>query len=71
MKHALNTEAGRAYALRKTIDGGVFGIIKSVMAFRQFLLGGLANVQNEGTRVCLAWHPKRIAVLRPQYEHRT
>jgi hypothetical protein len=44
----------------------VFGIIKSVMGFRQFLLRGLANVGTEWTRVCLAWNLKRMAVLRPQ-----
>ena len=44
----------------------VFGIIKSVMGFRQFLTRGLANVQGEWTLVCLAWHLKRMAVLRPQ-----
>jgi hypothetical protein len=44
----------------------VFGIIKSVMGFRQFLLRGLENVQNEWTLVCLAWNLKRMAVLRPQ-----
>ena len=67
MKHALKTKAGRAaYALRKQTVEPVFGIIKSVMGFRQFLLRGLANVQNEWTLVCLAWNVKRMAVLRPQ-----
>jgi transposase len=67
MKHALRTKAGRAaYALRKQTVEPVFGIIKSVMGFRQFLLRGLANVQNEWTLVCLAWNLKRMAVLRPQ-----
>jgi transposase/IS5 family transposase len=67
MKHALKTRAGRAaYALRKQTVEPVFGIIKSVMGFRQFLLRGLENVQNEWTLVCLAWNLKRMAVLRPQ-----
>lgn len=67
MKHALKTKAGRAaYALRKQTVEPVFGIIKSVMGFRQFLLRGLANVQNEWTLVCLAWNVKRLAVLRLQ-----
>ena len=48
MKHKLKTRAGRAaYALRKQTVEPVFGIIKSVMGFRQFLLRGLENVQNE------------------------
>ena len=67
MKHALKTKDGRAaYALRKQTVEPVFGIIKSVMGFRQFLLRGLANVQNEWMLVCLAWNLKRMAVLRPQ-----
>lgn len=67
MKHTLKTKAGRAaYALRKQTVEPVFGIIKSVMGFRQFLLRGLENVQTEWTLVCLAWNLKRMAVLRPQ-----
>lgn len=67
MKHALKTRAGRAaYALRKQTVEPVFGIIKSVMGFRQFLLRGLNNVRAEWTLVCLAWNLKRMAVLRPQ-----
>jgi len=67
MRHALKTQAGRAaYALRKQTVEPVFGIIKSVMGFRQFLLRGLENVRHEWTLVCLAWNLKRMAVLRPQ-----
>jgi len=67
MKHRLKTKAGRAiYALRKQTVEPVFGIIKSVMGFRQFLMRGLDNVQIEWTLVCLAWNLKRMAVLRPQ-----
>jgi len=67
MKHRLKTRTGRAaYALRKQTVEPVFGIIKSVMGFRQFLLRGLDNVKNEWTLVCLAWNLKRLAVLRPQ-----
>jgi len=67
MKHQLKTRTGRAaYALRKQTVEPVFGIIKSAMGFRQFLLRGLDNVKNEWTLVCLAWNLKRMAVLRPQ-----
>lgn len=67
MKHALKTKPGRAaYALRKQTVEPVFGIIKSVMGFCQFLLRGMENVQTEWTLVCLAWNLKRMAVLRPQ-----
>ena len=66
MKQRLKTRAGRAaYALRKQTVEPVFGIIKSVMGFRQFLLRGLENVSNEWTLVCLAWNLKRMAALRP------
>ena len=67
MRHALKTKMGRAaYALRKQTVEPVFGIIKAVMGFRQFMLRGLENVRNEWTLVCLAWNLKRMAVLRPQ-----
>jgi transposase len=67
MTHRLKTRAGRAtYALRKQTVEPVFGIIKSVLGFRQFLTRGLANVRNEWTLVCLAWNLKRMAVLRLQ-----
>jgi len=67
MKHRLKTKTGRAlYALRKQTVEPVFGIIKSVLGFRQFLMRGLVNVQTEWTLVCLAWNLKRMAILRPQ-----
>jgi hypothetical protein len=67
MTNRLKTRAGRAaYALRKQSVEPVFGIIKSVLGFRQFLTRGLANVQNEWRLVCLAWNLKRMAALRPQ-----
>ena len=65
MAHKLKTTAGRAiYALRKQTVEPVFGIIKSVMGFRQFSLRGLKKVGAEWTLVCLAWNVKRMAVLR-------
>ena len=58
MKHMLKTPAGRqTYALRKQTVEPVFGIVKSVMGFRQFLLRGLENVRNEWTLVCLSVWP--------------
>ena len=45
MAHRLLTPVGkRLDALRKQTPEPVFGIIKSVMGFRQFLLRGLENV---------------------------
>ena len=67
MAHKLKTKAGRAlYALRKQTVEPVFGIIKSVLGFRQFSLRGLKKVTGEWTLVCLAWNLKRMAVLRLQ-----
>ena len=64
MRHRLNTLEGKAlYALRKQTVEPVFGIIKSVMGFRQFSVLGLKKVQNEWLLVCLAWNVKRMAVL--------
>ncbi len=65
MAHKLSSPAGRAvYALRKQTVEPVFGIIKSVMGFRQFLLRGKDKVSGEWRLVCLAWNLKRMAVLR-------
>ena len=68
MSHRLKTKAGRAlYALRKQTVEPVFGIIKSVMGFRQFSLRGLDKVRGEWSLVCLAWNLKRMAALRPKF----
>jgi hypothetical protein len=67
MKRALKTQRRRAtYGLRKQTVEPVFGIIKSVLGFRQFSLRGLKAVGHEWTLVCLAWNLKRMAVLRPK-----
>ena len=67
MAHRLKTKTGRAaYALRKQTVEPVFGIIKSVLGFRQFLLRGLNKASGEWSLVCLAWNLKRMAALRPQ-----
>jgi transposase len=64
LKHRLKTVEGRAiYALRKSTVEPVFGIIKSVMGFRQFLLRGLGNVSGEWSLVCMAWNLKRLHAL--------
>jgi hypothetical protein len=58
--HKLKTKAGRVtYALRKQTVAPVFGIIKSVLGFRQFSLRGLPQVHGEWNLVCLAWNLKR------------
>ena len=64
MKHRLKTRRGRKlYGLRKQTVEPVFGIIKSVMRFRQFLLRGLAGAQGEWKLVTMAWNIKRMAVM--------
>jgi hypothetical protein len=64
MKHRLKTGHGRKlYGLRKQTVEPVFGIIKSAMRFRQFLLRGLASVRGEWTLVTMAWNIKRMAVM--------
>ena len=66
MAHRLKTPEGKKlYAQRKQIPEPVFGIIKSVLGFRQFLLRGLDKVRGEWTRVTLAWNLKRMFALLP------
>lgn len=64
MAHRLATPEGRqVYALRKQTPEPVFGIIKSVMGFRQFHLRGLEKVKGEWNLVTLAWNMKRMFAL--------
>lgn len=64
MKHRLKTKDGRAiYARRKCTVEPVFGIIKAIMGFRQFLLRGVESVRGEWNLVCMAWNLKRMHVL--------
>jgi transposase len=66
MAHRLKTPEGRAlYALRKQTPEPVFGIIKSVLGFRQFSLRGLENVRGEWSLVTMAWNLKRMFVINP------
>ena len=64
MMHRLATPEGRqTYALRKQTPEPVFGIIKSVMGFRQFSLRGLDKVRGEWNLVTMAWNFKRMFAL--------
>lgn len=64
MTHRLRTPEGKKlYALRKQTPEPVFGIIKSVMGFRQFGLRGIDNVQGEWNLVTMAWNVKRMFAL--------
>lgn len=61
MLHRLKTPEGRAlYARRKHTPEPVFGIIKSVLGFRQFSLRGLAGARGEWSLVTMAWNIKRM-----------
>jgi transposase len=65
MAHRLQTPEGKKlYAKRKHTPEPVFGIIKSILGFRQFLLRGLEKVKAEWTLVTLAWNMKRMFALK-------
>jgi transposase len=64
MAHRLKTAEGKKlYALRKQVPEPVFGIIKSVLGFRQFLLRGLDCARGEWSLVTMAWNMKRMFAL--------
>lgn len=66
MAHRLKTPKGKAlYALRKQTPEPVFGIIKSVMGFDQFLLRGFDNVKGEWNLVTMSWNIRRMFALSP------
>jgi hypothetical protein len=59
--HRLKTQEGKKiYAKRKSTVEPVFGIIKNVMGFRQFMLRGIENVSGEWDLVSIAWNLKRL-----------
>jgi transposase len=64
MAHRLATPEGKKlYGRRKHTPEPVFGIIKSVLGFRQFLLRGRDKVRGEWSLVTMAWNMKRIFAL--------
>ena len=65
MRHRLKTREGKViYARRKSTVETVFGIIKHVQGFRQFLLRGLDAVAGEWSLVCIGWNIKRLHALK-------
>ena len=61
MRQRLQSSAGQQlYKLRQQTVEPVFGIIKSALGFRQFLLRGTVKVATEWTLVCLAYNLKRL-----------
>ena len=64
MSHRLKTPRGkRLYGLRKHTPEPVFGIIKSVMGYRQCLLRGLENVKGEWNLVTMSWNIRRMFAM--------
>ena len=65
MAHRLQTSVGkRLYKLRKQTGEPAFGIIKSVLGFRQFLLRGREKVSLEWLLVCVSYNFKRRCLLK-------
>lgn len=64
MIHRTATKAGKAlYKQRQQTVEPVFGIIKSAMGFRRFLLRGKAKVSVEWSLVSLAYNLRRLHIL--------
>ena len=64
MKHRLQTIEGKAiYAQRKSVIEPIFGIIKHIMGFRQFMLRGFKKAQGEWSLVCMAYNLKRLHTI--------
>jgi transposase len=64
MAKKLKTEEGKKiYKKRKETVEPVFGIIKHVMGFRQFMLRGIDNVNTEWSLVRVAYNFKRLHKL--------
>ena len=67
MAPRLQTATGKAlYLWRKQTVEPVLGIIKEGMGFRRFRLRGRAQVELEGTLVCVRYNRKRRFTLKNQ-----
>lgn len=61
LQHRLQTAEGKAlYSQRKYKIEPLFGVIKQVMGFRQFMLRGFEKAQGEWTLICIAYNLKRL-----------
>ena len=64
MAHQLKTQSGRKlYGRRKCTVEPVFGIIKQVLGFRQFLMRGLQAAAGEWKLVAMAYNFKRMHAM--------
>ena len=67
MKEFLETDKGKAlYARRKSTVEPMFGVIKHVLGFRQFLIRGIKAVSGEWSLVCIGYNLKKMFVLKEQ-----
>ncbi len=65
MKHRLQSKEGKAiYAQRKSTVEPVFGVIKHVIGFRQFMLRGFQKVKGEWNLICIAYNLKRLYMMK-------
>ena len=65
MKHRLQTKEGKQiYAQRKSTVEPIFGVIKHVLGFRQFMLRGFEKAKGEWNLICIAYNLKRLHTIR-------
>lgn len=65
MKHRLQTKEGKQiYAQRKSTVEPIFGVIKHVIGFRQFMLRGFEKAKGEWNLICIAYNLKRLHTIR-------
>ncbi len=58
LKHRLQTKEGKQiYSERKSTVEPVFGIIKHVIGFRQFMFRGFKKAKGEWNLVCIGYNP--------------
>jgi hypothetical protein len=65
LKHRLQTKEGKEiYSTRKSTVEPVFGIMKHVIGFRQFLLRGFQKSKGEWNLACIGYNLKRLHKIR-------
>ena len=64
LKHRLQTKDGKQiYSTRKSTVEPVFGIIKHVIGFRQFMLRGFRKAKGEWNLACIGYNLKRLHIM--------
>lgn len=64
LKHRLQTKEGKQiYSTRKSTVEPIFGIIKHVIGFRQFMLRGFQKAKGEWNLACIGYNLKRLHIL--------